>query len=63
MSEEKENVQIRVCHVAIYFSIQHVQLPSSSTHTAFHSCILALIRTTLTEIAVYVTLQEWINAL
>ena len=53
MSEKKENGQIRVCHVTIYFSIQHVQLLSSSTHTAFQSCLSALIRTTLSEIAVY----------
>ncbi len=52
ISEGKENVQIRVCHVTIYFSILHVELPSFSTHTAFQSCLLALIRTTLTEIAV-----------
>ena len=53
MSEKKENGQIRVCHVTIYFSIQHVQLLSSSTHTAFQSCLSALIPTTLSEIAVY----------
>ncbi len=31
MSEEKENVQIRVCHVAILLVLQHVQLLSTST--------------------------------
>ena len=39
MSAEKENVQIRVCHVIIPNSIQHVQLLSSSTHTTYRSCL------------------------